>query len=189
MAENFLGSSRNRPAFRDRISLRRLPLPLPDEWIRKSVTTPRYHWRLLRMSFKNKQKIGHLKSREQLRTEPPEIPCNIVTHDAAKRLTNQHAVVSGEINGLEVRVLPGSPKTSPKYFPYISLTVRAEAAAAAELRTSENKTPATRSTASLCESETVWVYTLSVVSRSECPSRACAVMRDSPFACRSVAWE
>jgi len=32
-----------------------------------------------------------------------------VTYDAAKRLTNQHAVVSGEINGLEVRVLPGSP--------------------------------------------------------------------------------
>lgn len=28
----------------------------------------------------------------------------------------------------------------------------------------------------------------SLVSKSECPSRAWAVFRDSPFACRSVAW-
>src|SRR5262249_56710777 len=55
-------------------------------------------------------------------------------------------------------------------------------------QTPPNKAPATRSTAPLCESETVWVYTFSVVSRSECPSRAWAVLRDSPFACRSVAW-
>jgi DNA-binding transcriptional MerR regulator len=45
-------------------------------------------------------------------------------------------------------------------------------AVAAELRTSENKTPATRSTASLCESGTEWVYVFSVVSKSECPSNA-----------------
>ena|SRR5438034_950115 len=43
------------------------------------------------------------KSRERIENKTPRIPCIIVTYDAAKRLTNQHALVSGQINGLEVR--------------------------------------------------------------------------------------
>jgi len=46
--------------------------------------------------------------REQIENRPPRTPCINVTQDANKRLTNQHYVESGEINRLEVRVLPGS---------------------------------------------------------------------------------
>ena len=53
--------------------------------------------------------VGRFKVENKSRTTPPEYRCIIVMQDAAKRLTNQYAVVSGEINGLEVRVLPGSP--------------------------------------------------------------------------------
>src|SRR5215467_11907009 len=91
------------------------------------------------------------------------------------------------ISGLEVRVLPGSPLTSPNHFTSDQFGRPGGTVSAPGLRKFEKRTPATRSTAFLCESETVWVYTFSVVSRSEWPSRACAVLRDSPFAWRSVA--
>jgi len=94
------------------------------------------------------------------------------------------------INGLQVRVLPGSPLISPNYFYFHQFGRPPGVAAGAELSPTEsktpNKTPATRSTAFLCESETVWVYTLSVVSRSECPSNSWDVLSDAPLSCRSV---
>jgi len=86
--------------------------------------------------------------------------------DASPCKTGQKARIELLINGLEVRVLPGSPLTSPKCFTSHQFGRPPGVTADAELRTSENKTPATRSTAFLCESETVWVYTFSVVSRT-----------------------
>jgi hypothetical protein len=63
----------------------------------------------LNRSQEDQGPTSKIQSREQIENRAPRIPCNIVTHDAAKRLTNQHGLVSGEINGLEVRVhaVPG----------------------------------------------------------------------------------
>src|SRR5215472_8380608 len=102
-------------------------------------------------------------------------------------MKNQRHSISGVNSGLEVRVLPGSPLTSPNYFTSHQFGRPDGIAFASGLRKFEKRTPATRSTAFLCESETVWVYTFSVVSRSEWPSKAWAVLSDSPFACRSGA--
>jgi hypothetical protein len=51
-------------------------------------------------------KLRICRAENKSRTGPPRIPCNIVTHDAAKSFTNQHAVVSGEINGLRFESMP-----------------------------------------------------------------------------------
>jgi hypothetical protein len=63
------------------------------------------------------------------------------------------------INGLQVRVLPGSPSISPNRLCFHQFNRPRGTASASELRTSENKTPPTRSTACLCEAGMVWVYT------------------------------
>jgi hypothetical protein len=74
------------------------------------------------------------------------------------------------ISGLQVRVLPGSPFISPNHFYFHQFSRPRGIASVPELRTSENKTPATRSTAIFCESGIAWVYVLNVVSKSACPS-------------------
>jgi hypothetical protein len=83
-------------------------------------------------------------------------------YDARKCLKNQLHSISGCNNGLQVRVLPGSPLISPNHFCCYQFGRPPGVAAGAELSPTEsktpNKTPATRSTAFLCESETVWVY-------------------------------
>ncbi len=69
-------------------------------------------------------------------------------------MKNQPHSISGFNSGLQVRVLPGSPLFSPNYFCFYQFNRHRGIASASELRTSENKTPATRSTAFLCESGT-----------------------------------
>jgi hypothetical protein len=69
------------------------------------------------------------------------------------------------INGLEVRVLPGSPLISPNQFDFYWFGRPRGIASNAEMRTSENKTPPRRSTAFLYDSETLWIHVLRVVSR------------------------
>src|SRR5258707_7299566 len=74
------------PAFRDGISLRRLPLPLPDEWIRESVTKlPDITGGCFECLSKTNRRSVAGSSRAQIENRTPRIPCNIVTYDAANR--------------------------------------------------------------------------------------------------------